>query len=175
MLHATIAVPQQAQALTDLINSAYRGDSSRQGWTTEADILEGTRISEQGVLDIIAHPTGDLHVFSDDNGYITGCVYLEPKEDHLYLGMLVVRPGMQGSGIGKQVLAYADTFAQKLALRSIQMTVIHTRTELIAWYNRHGYVPTGEREAWDDSKHIGKRKVAQLYFLTLEKKLPPTA
>jgi ribosomal protein S18 acetylase RimI-like enzyme len=166
----SIATEQDIPDLVALINSAYRGDSSRKGWTTEADILGGTRIDAAGIREIIEDPKADLHVFSYPGEGIISCVYLKEEPDHLYLGMLSVRPTLQAGGLGKFMLQYAEKLAVQKGKTSIKMTVIHLRTELIAWYNRHGYQVTGEKEPWIDGVHIGERK-ADIEFLVLSKKL----
>ncbi len=165
-----IAREKDIEELVDLINSAYRGESSKAGWTTEADILGGIRIDEKGIRDIMDDPKAGLHTFRHPALGLVACVYLKEASDHLYLGMLTVRPTLQAGGIGKFILQYAENLAVEKGKGAIRMTVINTRTELIAWYNRHGYLPTGETEPWIDGEHVGERK-ADIYFLELEKEL----
>jgi N-acetylglutamate synthase-like GNAT family acetyltransferase len=165
---ASIASENDIPELVALINSAYRGDSSKAGWTTEADILDGTRIDETGVLEIIHSPNEDLHIFRLEGEGLIACVYLKKASGHLYLGMLTVRPTLQAGGMGKYILNYAENLAVKGELSKVRMTVINKRLELIAWYNRHGYKPTGETEPWVDGHHIGNRKT-DLHFMVLEK------
>jgi ribosomal protein S18 acetylase RimI-like enzyme len=165
-----IATEADVTQLVSLINNAYRGDSSRKGWTTEADILGGLRIDAAGVREILQDPSADLHLFQNESGELQACVYLAEKQDHLYLGMLSVNPDSQGSGIGKRILEYADEVAKQKGLKKIRMTVIHLRKELIGWYMRHGYELTGETEPWIDGVHIGERKT-DFHFLVLQKNL----
>jgi predicted N-acetyltransferase YhbS len=166
----SIATAADTPALIQLVNSAYRGESSRKGWTTEADILEGIRIDEASVQEILDDPKADLHTFSLPGEGLIACVYLKEAEDHLYLGMLTVRPTLQAGGMGKFILQFAEKFAAQKGKPAVHMTVINKRTELIAWYNRHGYLPTGETEPWIDDIHIGHRK-AELHFIVLEKEI----
>jgi GNAT superfamily N-acetyltransferase len=168
LIETGIANSNDVEALVTLINSAYRGDSSRAGWTTEAEILGGIRIDEKGVQDIIDDPKADLHTFKHPELGLIACVYLKEGLDHLYLGMLTVRPTLQAGGLGKFILGYAEKLAKEKGKNAVRMTVINVRTELIAWYNRHGYLPTGETEPWLDGEHIGERK-ADLHFLVLSK------
>ena len=167
-ISSCIATEKDIPVLVALINSAYRGESSRKGWTTEADILEGIRIDADGVLEIMEDPKADLHVFSYPGEGLVSCVYLKEQPDNLYLGMLTVRPNLQAGGMGKYMLQYAENLAVKKGKAAIRMTVINIRTELIAWYNRHGYLLTGETEPWIDGEHIGDRK-AEIEFLVLAK------
>ncbi|MEO7978565.1 GNAT family N-acetyltransferase [Flavobacterium sp.] len=164
----TKATLQDIPVLTILINSAYRGESSKKGWTTEANILEGKRTTEEELTQTIQDPKNTILKFTD-NERITGSVLLVEKEQQLYLGMLTVSPELQNSGIGKKMLAEAENQAKALGLSGIIMTVISVREELIAWYKRHGYVDTGEREAFPESEIHVSISDAPLEFIFLEK------
>jgi ribosomal protein S18 acetylase RimI-like enzyme len=166
----TKALLQDIPALTILINSAYRGESSKKGWTTEAHLLEGKRTDEEEMTEIFSDPKNTILKFTE-NDKIVGSVLLVKKENQLYLGMLTVSPDLQNGGIGKKLLAEAENHAKTLGLSSIIMTVISVREELIAWYKRHGYVDTGKREAFPESEiHITVSKVP-LEFIYLEKSI----
>lgn len=164
---ATIA---DAAELSALINSAYRGESSKKGWTTEADLLEGTRTSEEELISIITSPNHYLLKFTRDEKII-GSVLLIAKKEMLYLGMLTVSPELQNSGIGKQLLQAAEQHAQQLELSRIQMTVIGIRKELLAWYVRNGYEDTGLREPFPFGEGDKALTSEPLDFMILEKKL----
>ncbi|MFJ4517866.1 GNAT family N-acetyltransferase [Streptomyces sp. NPDC088816] len=130
--------------LVRLIESAYRGDSSRAGWTTEADILQGQRTDPEGVLEVIASPGSRLLTVERD-GDVVACCQLEHKGDHAYFGMFAVTPTLQGAGLGKVVIAEAERRArQGWGVREMHMTVISVREDLIAWYERRGYRRTGK-------------------------------
>ncbi|CAM2987657.1 GNAT family N-acetyltransferase [Flavobacterium frigoris] len=166
----TIATLQDVSDLNKLINSGYRGEYSKKGWTTEANILEGSRTNEAELKEIIGTNKNTLLKFTEDN-QIIGCVLLVEKEQQLYLGMLTVSPELQNSGIGKKLLQQAEVHAQTLDLSKIVMTVISIRTELINWYKRHGYVDTGDREPFPVSDiHISIVE-QPLEFIVLEKKI----
>jgi len=141
----TIATLEEVSALEQLINSAYRGETSKQGWTTEANLLEGKRITFEELVEIIQNKNNTILKYTDNN-QIIGSVLLINKGNKLYLGMLTVSPELQNSGIGKKLLQEAEVHALALGLPKIVMTVISIREELIAWYSRHGYVDTGVRE-----------------------------
>lgn len=164
---ATIA---DAAELSALINSAYRGETSKKGWTTEADLLEGTRTSEEELINIIASSNHYLLKFIRDEKII-GSVLLIAKKEVLYLGMLTVSPELQNSGIGKQLLQAAEQLAQQLELSRIQMTVIGIRKELLAWYMRNGYEDTGVREPFPFGEGDKALTSEPLDFIVLEKKL----
>ncbi len=164
------ATTKDAAELDVLVNSAYRGDSSRQGWTTEADLLDGTRTDAAAIEDII-NKSGYSILKYVEEGKILGCVELHVENGKLYLGMLTVRPHLQGKGIGKDLLRAAEVEARNQKCKSIFMTVISVRKELIDWYVRHGYTPTGERKpfAFNDPRFGQPKK--QLEFIVLEKTL----
>jgi ribosomal protein S18 acetylase RimI-like enzyme len=139
---ATIA---DAPAVVALVNSAYRGESSRAGWTTEADLLDGQRVDVEGLTSTIATAGNIVLVCKDDEGLV-GCVHLRQDIDTCHLGMLTIRPAAQGAGLGRQLLAAAERWAiDRWSSRAIEMTVIAQRATLIAWYERRGYRRTGER------------------------------
>lgn len=167
------ATEQDIPNLNTLVNSAYRGDSSRRGWTTEADLLDGIRTDEESLRAMLQNPQATILKY-EASGQLLGCVYLEKKSDSsghasLYLGMLTVSPHAQAGGIGKQLMAAAEQVAHGKQCRTIQMTVIPQRTELIAWYERRGYRPTGETKPFPmDDPRFGLPKVP-LSFIVMEK------
>lgn len=166
----TKATLEDVSNLNKLINSAYRGESSKKGWTTEANILEGLRTTEQELTETIQNPKNAILKFKKNN-QIIGCVLLIEKEQQLYLGMLTVSPELQNSGIGKKLLQHAEIHASALGLPKIVMTVISIRDELIAWYKRNGYVDTGVREPFPASDvHIPIIE-QPLEFIILEKRI----
>jgi ribosomal protein S18 acetylase RimI-like enzyme len=165
---ATIA---DVPTLNKLINSAYRGESSKKGWTTEANLLEGSRTTEKELIEIIQDKKNTILKYAENN-QILGCVLLIEKEDLLYLGMLTVSPELQNSGIGKKVLQQAEILASELGLSKIVMTVISVREELIAWYKRNGYLDTGARKSFPTSDVFSQIAKEPLEFMVLEKRIP---
>jgi N-acetylglutamate synthase-like GNAT family acetyltransferase len=150
------ASTQDIPALVALINSAYRGEASKKGWTTEADLLEGElRTDISSLTAVIIKKDAVMLKHVSENGAITGCVYLHKQERGLYLGMLTVSPLLQAGGIGKQLLAAADSYARENNCSSIFMNVISLRHELIAWYERHGYRQTDERKPFPPDQRFG--------------------
>ena len=166
----TKATLKDVSSLNKLINSAYRGESSKKGWTTEANILEGGRTTEKELTEIIQDKKNTILRFTENNEII-GCVLLIEKKDQLYLGMLTVSPTLQNSGIGKKLMQQAEIFASELGLFKIVMTVITVREELIAWYKRHGYVDTGAREPFLVSDVFSQTSKEPLEFMVLEKRI----
>jgi len=155
--------------LVALINSAYRGDGSKQGWTTEAELLKGSqRIDVESIQKNMEIPKAVFLKCLNEEGQIIGTVYLEQKDKKIYLGMLSVSPGLQGRGTGKQLLAAADQYAKDLDCPILYMTVISVREELITWYERHGYAKTGEKIPFRPEEKFGI-PTQPLEFAVLEK------
>ncbi|MET9394077.1 GNAT family N-acetyltransferase [Streptomyces sp. NPDC006624] len=137
------ATDADVDELVALIESAYRGDASRAGWTTEADILEGQRTDPEGVLAVIKSPDSRLLTVERD-GRIVACCQLEHRGAHAYFGMFAVSPRLQGAGLGKVIIAEAERQARATwGATEMHMTVISVREDLIAWYERRGYRRTG--------------------------------
>lgn len=164
------ATLQDIPALTILINSAYRGETSKKGWTTEAHLLEGKRTDEEEMTEIFLDSKNTILKFTE-NDKIIGSVLLVEKGNQLYLGMLTVSPQLQNGGIGKKLLGEAENHARTLGLSGIIMTVISVREELLNWYKRHGYVDTGKREAFPESEIHVTISNEPLEFIYLEKSL----
>ena len=167
-----VAEPDDAENLSRLVNSAYRGDSSRRGWTTEADLLGGQRTDPDTLRELISDNDNTILLIHRDAELI-GCVFLQQKAESAYLGMLTVVPDLQASGIGRRLLAAAENWVfENWRFRLIEMTVIRQRSELIAWYERCGYVNTHRTVPfpYGDEK-FGLPKRPDLEFVVLEKRL----
>ncbi len=155
-------------ALVLLVNSAYRGEGSKKGWTTEADLLDGTRTDEANISEMMNDANAVFLKCLDQNGEMIGCVYLQKQKSKLYLGMLSVSPGLQGAGVGKSILKAADAHAIDNNCNRVFMTVISVRYELISWYERHGYKKTGETKPFPVDEKFGIQK-QPLELIVLEK------
>ncbi len=143
---AAIATEADLDAIALLVNSAYRGDSSRAGWTTEADYLEGQRTDAERLREqITATPGAVMLTLRGDDGTLLGSVWLEPRGDDVwYLGMFTIRPDIQAQGLGRTLLDEAERFARARGARRMRISVIQLRESLIAWYERRGFRATGE-------------------------------
>lgn len=167
MREATIA---DVPALHALVESAFRGDSARTGWTHEADLLDGQRTDRESLAEIIAGPDRTI-LMTDD---ATGCVQVSRIAPGLSaLGLLAVRPDAQAGGLGRRLVEAAERHAaSEHAATRIEMTVIAARGELIAWYERQGYVRTGETRPFPmDDPRFGLPRQS-LSFVVLERDLP---
>jgi GNAT superfamily N-acetyltransferase len=164
-----LATAADVPALHALVERAYRGEAARSGWTHEADLLDGQRTDRQALAAMLADPAQAMLVAGEP---IHGCVALTRLEDRAYLGMLTVAPEGQAQGLGRALLAAAESHARDWALARIEMTVIRQRTELIAWYQRRGYALTGEMRPFPmEEPRFGLPKRADLAFVVLEKAL----
>ncbi|MFF4604789.1 GNAT family N-acetyltransferase [Streptomyces sp. NPDC001339] len=166
------ALDADIPGLVELIESAYRGDASRAGWTTEADLLEGQRTDSEGVAAVVRDEAGRLLVAERD-GELIACCQLEHRGDHAYFGMFAVRPALQGGGLGKLIIAEAERTVREIwDAREMRMTVIKQREELIAWYERRGYRRTGQLSPFPyGDERFGVPRRADLEFELLVKPL----
>jgi len=170
-LHFRTATRDDVSQVVALVESAYRGDSSRAGWTTEADLLHGQRTDAAQVAALVSGP-GSL-LLAVREGRPVACCQLERRGTRAYFGMFAVSPSAQGSGIGKQVIAYAERYAgQRWGSRTMEMTVLWQRTDLIAFYERRGYRDTGKRSPFPyGDERFGIPQREDLEFTLLEKTL----
>ncbi|WP_081945096.1 GNAT family N-acetyltransferase [Oleiagrimonas soli] len=166
------AVREDIPAIVTLVESAYRGDASRVGWTTEADLLDGQRIDPEGVIADIERDASQV-LLAEQDGVLLACCHIERKGDFGYFGMFAVQPGRQGGGLGRAVLAEAERRLQTdMGCREVRMTVIDVRDDLIAWYERRGYRRTGEYAPFPyGDERFGIPKREDLRFEWLRKPL----
>jgi len=164
-----LAQAADSASIAALVNAAYRGDASRQGWTTEADLLDGLRTTAAEVQALMASGHGTILVCMHGTDLIAS-VCLEPDADAVHVGMFVVNPAMQGSGVGKQLLTYAECYAvQHWPVSRFCMHVITLRHELIAFYERRGYRRTGVVKDFPVNPDMWQPKMAGLQLELLEK------
>ena len=156
-------------AITVLLNSAYRGETSKEGWTHEEHLIDGeVRTNEETLQQLIEQENSILLKYTNEEQQIIGCVNLQQHADRIYLGMLSVSPKLQGGGIGKQLLKAGEEYAKHLKCKSVYMTVVSVRSELIDWYKRHGYHDTSERIPFEEDSITGKH-LQPLKFMVMEK------
>lgn len=170
------ATEHDIPALIDLVTSAYRGDASRRGWTTEADLLDGQRIDADMLRADLAQPQSVV-LLAEDGARLVACAHVGVDDGAGYFGMFSVDPTAQGGGIGKIVLAEAERIAREtFGCARMRMTVIDCRDELIAFYERRGYVRTGVTKPFPyGNPRYGEPKRDDLRFEILEKDLTETA
>ena len=158
-------------ALIALVTSAYRGDTSKQGWTTEADLLDGQRIDAEALRHDIER-TDSRILLALENGEVLACAHVAIEDGTGYFGMFAVSPDQQGSGVGKRMMAEAERLVREdWGLPGMRMTVIDIRDELIAFYERRGYARTGLKKPFPyGDERFGIPKRDDLRFEILEKR-----
>ncbi len=157
--------------IVQLVNSAYRGESGKAGWTTEADLLDGQRTDATEITRLL-NADDSMILLCQKNGDIIASVHLEKHEEGAYLGMLSVNPAVQNQGIGKRLMAEAERIAKaQWAAEKMVMMVITLRNDIISFYQRYGYVRTGRTEPFPTAENYGIQKVQGLVLEYLEKPL----
>ena len=166
------ATVDDLDALVALVTSAYRGDVSKQGWTTEADFLDGNRIDRDVLRKDIERRRSTV-LIAERDGAMLACAHVCEEDGAGYFGMFSVQPNLQGSGVGKAVLAEAERIVRDdWGLPAMRMTVIDIRDELIAFYVRRGYALTGIKKPFPyGDPRYGIPKRDDLRFEVLEKRL----
>jgi ribosomal protein S18 acetylase RimI-like enzyme len=159
------------------VHSAYRGDASRRGWTTEADLLDGQRTDLQELEALIRSQDAQLWLVEREPELVGSFVLKREQPDSAYLGMIAVNPQQQGQGIGRALMAKAEQLVVEQGFGTrLEMTVIVQRKELIAWYERRGYRVTGENRPFPyGDRRFGLPRRPDLEFCVMVKDLPARA
>ncbi|MEO6528388.1 MAG: GNAT family N-acetyltransferase [Gemmatimonadaceae bacterium] len=175
MPNVCIATEPDLPAVVALVNSGYRGDSSRLGWTTEADYLGGQRTDIATLRAELSERPGAVLLLLRDGAEdeLVGSVFLKPEdEDRWHLGMLTVRPDLQNRQLGRTLLGEAEKFGVARGARWMRLSVINIRDTLIAWYERRGYCRTGEEVPFPyGDERFGQALRDDLRFVVMEKAL----
>lgn len=168
------ATEADVDAIIALVESAYRGESSRAGWTTEADLLDGRRTGPDEIGEYLARPRS-LILLAERDRDLLACAHVAEEDGAGYFGMFSVRPTLQGNGLGKRVLAEAERIVRETwRLPAMRMTVIDSRAELIAFYERRGYRRTGVFKPFPyGDARFGIPRRDDLRFEVLEKRFAP--
>jgi ribosomal protein S18 acetylase RimI-like enzyme len=176
------ATSEDVQAVVALVESAYRGEKSRAGWTTEAELLGGQRTDPEEVqalvdesavtLRLAVEPARLASAASEPADALLGCVLVRSEGEHAHVGMFAVRPTLQSRGLGRALLAEAERIARERGALRVRMTVLEQRSDLLAWYARRGYRSTGQTEPFPyGNPRFGLPKREDLRFVVLEKEL----
>lgn len=180
-----VATADDAEAVADLVHAAYRGEESRQGWTTESHLVGGQRVDAAMVRELVGAGDGVVLVLDAPDGPDTAgraevpllaCCHVERRATTAYVGMFAVRPAIQGRGLGRRMLAAAERQARGWGLTTVELTVLDHRPELLAWYERCGFALTGVRHPFpygDDRFGLPQRP--DLALLGMTKQLDPGA
>ncbi|WP_130803575.1 GNAT family N-acetyltransferase [Acinetobacter ihumii] len=161
------ATEQHISEIVELVNLSYRS-KAQQGWTSEASIVDGDRTNAQQIRELIQNNSNILLMFQGMQ--LIACVHVKNCEKSGYIGMLTTHPVMQNQGLGKQLLQTAETYLkQKYGVSTFQMSVLSTRTELIAFYQRRGYALTHQVDAYPIHANVGQPLFQDLTVLNLIK------
>ncbi len=161
-------------ALHALIESAYRGETSRAGWTTEADLLDGQRTDPDDLAAILTD-SAQAMLTAWRNDTLIGCILIADRGDGVgYFGMLSVSPALQSAGLGRRLVAAAEAeMADRFDARRVRIQVFPQRDTLMAWYERLGYRATGETAPFPyGDPRFGLPRRDDLHFAVMEKRLP---
>ncbi len=165
------ATKNDIPALVKLLNSAYRGEESKKGWTTEAYVVAGDLRTDEPAMKELMQTAGTLFLkYVNEVNEITGCVLLQKRGEKLYFGMFAVSPLSQGKGIGKELMKALEAFAVSINCSAVFMRVIAVRHELINWYEKLGYRLTGAREPFPENDRFGIATLP-LEFVVMEKQM----
>ena len=167
-----MARPADAGTIVSIVNAANNGDGGRAGWTHEGELFEGERTHSGEILSLLAVP-GAMFLLRVYRGEVAGCAYLKKMGDAAYMGMLAVRPALQGAGVGKEIIAEAERIArEQMGCRLMAIGVITGhRPEVAAFYERRGYARTGRMKPFEGSQARRKTKAAEVRSEWMEKKL----
>jgi GNAT superfamily N-acetyltransferase len=164
------ATPQDAPALVSLIRSAYRGDASRAGWTSEADLVEGERIDLDSLLRLLGAPASRILVVEDHSNPVACCQLENREAGVVYLGTFAVCPQRQGQGLGGWLIEQAERASAKtFGAHTIEITVVAQQAALLAWYERRGFVRTGQTRPFPANPRYARPLRDDLHFVVLSK------
>lgn len=170
MFSFKLATTQDIREITNLVNSAFRGESSKVGWTTEADLLGGQRTDDDKISEMILAFESRIELVLKNNELI-GCIHIKKESDAIYFGMLTVKPNLQNLGTGKLLLRRLEELTRNWGFQKIRMTVISQRKELIDFYERRGYRWTGRIEPFPEHDPRFGIPKTNLIFHVFEKDL----
>ncbi|MEI7916647.1 MAG: GNAT family N-acetyltransferase [Methylophilaceae bacterium] len=151
-----------AISIAELVNSAYRGEISRAGWTTEADLLDGLRITTPEVATLIKREDAFVlvGVLRDQ---IIASIACEHLENTAKFGLIAVKPTLQNKGYGREMIKAAEAItAREWRVAGFYMSVITLRTELIEFYERLGFERSGQFEDFPENPALWQPKVQTL-------------
>lgn len=169
-LEFSFAKTADADTISTLVNSAYRGESSKVGWTTEAHFLDGQRTEPAEIKAIIDGKNSYILLGRQESQILGTCeLVVDDKAGELYFGMFTIKPTLQNQGLGKEFLSHVETLAKNWKLKKIKMTVITVRTELIEYYQRRGFRLTDELISFPKEERFGIPKIQDLKLVYLIK------
>lgn len=175
MLNFYKAELSDAAAMSQLVNRAYRGETSRKGWTTEADILDGIRATTKDIAEII-NASDQFMLMGELDQKIVACIQCQKQaydgQSVAQFGMIAVEPSKQNRGHGKDLIQAAEAITKReWGVAGFAMLVITRRTDIIDFYQRLGYEPTHTYVDFPVNPEKWQPKVSGLALQYLVKKL----
>ena len=168
------ATHSDAEQIAHLVNKAYRPEPGESGWTHESELVAGQRINAEQVADLINEGGSVLLAYEGDS--LLGCVHIEDAQPYCYIGMLATMPHLQNKGLGKKLLAAAEDLAiSRYGAQGFKMSVLSSRPELLAYYERRGYRLTGSSHPYPAEAGVGQPLDSGLQVLELIKSLQALA
>lgn len=165
-----LANEKDSEDIAGLVNRAYRPSAQEAGWTHESNLVAGERISSAQVLSMFQ--ARSVILLLCEASTIVACVHVQGGDEHAYIGMLATDPARQANGLGKQMLRHAEQYAHEQFGNTVfNMSVISSRPELLAFYERRGYALTGEVEEYPLTAGVGQPMVQGIHVLSLSKQL----
>jgi len=122
---------EDAENIAGLVNAAFRA---------ERFFTDGDRTNAEKVRELLQK---GKFLLSEEAGKLTGCIYVELRDDRGYFGLLAVEPTLQRSGLGSRMIAAAEEYCRAAGCRFMDLTIVNLRTELPAFYHRLGYIENG--------------------------------
>lgn len=170
-INLVLATNNDVEEIVLLVQSVYRGESSLQGWTSEAHFLDGQRIDGSMVRELLDRENSVILLYRE-NQTLQACVHLEKEGERAHLGMLSVSAHLQGQKAGQRILKYCESFVREHWMaHEIQIEVLNPREELMAWYERRGFLKTGKTLPFPQDPKFGIPKVKGLYFFEMVKRI----
>jgi ribosomal protein S18 acetylase RimI-like enzyme len=167
-----VALESDAEAIAHLVNAAYRPEPGTEGWTHEGHLVAGPRIAPEQVRALPGERSVVLVL--EGGGQIRACVHVKATDSVAYIGMLATAPAFQAQGLGKQLLGQAEAHAvDHYGVTRFRMSVLSSRPELLAFYERRGYARTGDTETYPPESEVGQPKVPDLHLIWIEKPVVP--
>jgi len=158
--------------LIPLINSAYRGEKTANTWTNESHLFNGVRVDNEKIVNIFNEPNSIIYLAKLENRIIA-CIQAKLEANGIHIGLFAVDTNLQSGGVGKRLLEFAENSSSKIYNKADRfvMEVISTRAELIAYYNRRGYISTNKYIDFPKSELVNQSLKEEIKFLILEKKI----
>ncbi|KAF4200469.1 hypothetical protein CNMCM8927_003036 [Aspergillus lentulus] len=170
-LEYRLATPDDAPQIQQLVQSAFRTQDSRPNWTGDTALAAGFSIGVEEILTIITKPDSAFLIATDTNGVLVASIGISRHSaDFARLFLLAVSDEFQRGGIGRQVLAYAESYCQRIwGVNKGSLNALSNRLELILWYMRRGYRRTGELTPFPVQRVEGSALHEDLCFVEMEK------